>query len=99
MCVCVVVVSVPVCVPDVPLRLDVGAGADVVLGGQHKLVVQHPLRLVVEHCGRVQLHHLVVLHCQVVARALQVSDLSRWGEREDIDGSGHASPPAAQNMR
>ena len=84
---------------DPPFWFDVCTRADVVLGCEHKLVVEHPLRLVIQDGGGVQLHHLVVLHCQVVARALQVSDLSRWGEREDIEGSGHTSPPAAQNMR
>jgi len=49
------------CNPDEPLRLDVGAGPDVVLGGQHKLVVQNPFRLVVETGGGVKLDHLVIL--------------------------------------
>lgn len=34
---------------SLPLWFDVGAGADVVLGGQHKLIVYHQLRLVVAH--------------------------------------------------
>lgn len=60
---------------NLPLRFDVSARADVILGGEHKLVVKHPLRLVVQHSGGVQLYDLVVFHRQVVARALQVSDL------------------------
>ena len=32
---------------DEPLRLDVSASSDVVLGGQHELVVENPLRLVI----------------------------------------------------
>lgn len=58
-----------------PLWFDVGARSDVILGGEHKLVVKHPLWLVVQHSGGVQLYHLVVLRSQVMARALQVSDL------------------------
>lgn len=61
---------------SLPLWFDVGAGADVVLGGQHKLIVHHPLRLVVQHSGGVQLDHLVVLHSQVVACTLQMGYLS-----------------------
>jgi len=38
-----------------PLALDVGHGADPVLRGQHKLVVEHPLRLVIQTRRRVQL--------------------------------------------
>lgn len=58
-----------------PFWFDVSARADVVLAGEHKLIVKHPLRLVVQHSGWVQLHHLVVLHGQVMSGALQVSDL------------------------
>lgn len=60
---------------SLPLRFDVCTGANVVLGGQHKLVVQHPFRLVVQHSGRVQLDHLVVLHRQIVPCTLQVGHL------------------------
>ena len=35
-------VVVVLCDVEQPLALDVQAGADVVLGGQHKLLVQHP---------------------------------------------------------
>ena len=62
-------------VPDEPLRLDVCAGSDVVLGGEDELVVEDPLGLVVQTRARVELHHLVVLHGQVVSRPLQVGDL------------------------
>src|SRR4029434_2515096 len=58
-----------------PLWFDVGARADVVLGGAHKLVVEDPLWLVVQHRRGMKLHHLVVLHRQVVTRPLQVSHL------------------------
>ena len=61
--------------PDEPLRLDVCAGSDVVLGGEDELVVEDPLGLVVETRARVELHHLVVLHGQVVTRPLQVGNL------------------------
>lgn len=60
---------------SIPFGFYVSAGADVVLGGQHKLVVENPLGLVVQYGGRVQLDHLVVLHCEIVAGALQVSNL------------------------
>lgn len=60
---------------SLPLRFDICTGANVVLGGQHKFVVQHPLRLVVQYSGRVQLDHLVVLHCQIVPCTLQVGHL------------------------
>lgn len=45
-----------------PLPLDVCDCPDVVPACQHKLLVEGPLRLVVQACGRVQVHHLVVLH-------------------------------------
>lgn len=70
-------------IQNAPLWFDVGARADVILGGEHKLVVQHPLGLVVQHGGRVQLHHLVVLHGQVMACALQMSNLlSQRGDKK-----------------
>lgn len=58
-----------------PLRLDVRARTDVVFGGEDELVIEHPLRFVVQHSGGVQLHHLVVLCRQVMAGALKVSNL------------------------
>lgn len=60
---------------SLPFGFYISAGADVVLGGQHKLIVENPLGLVVQYGGRVQLDHLVVLHCEIVAGALQVSNL------------------------
>ena len=42
----------------IPLCFDIGAGSDVVLAGQHKLVVQNPLWLVVEARARVELYNL-----------------------------------------
>jgi len=59
-----------------PLWLDVGDSTDVVLGGEHKFIVQHPFWFVVEHGGWVELNHLVVLHCEVVASPLQVGHLN-----------------------
>ena len=58
------------------LTLDVCDGADVVFGGEHELVVEHPVGLVVEAGGRVQLDHLVVLAGQVVAGPLQMRHLA-----------------------
>ena len=36
-----------------------------------------PLRLVIQTCGGVQVHHLIVLHSEVVPSALQVSNLQK----------------------
>lgn len=58
-----------------PLALDVGDGADVIARSQHEFLVQRPLGLVVQACGGVQVHHLVVLHRQVVPCPLQVGNL------------------------
>ena len=41
-----------------PFCLDVSAGPDVVFAGEHKLIVQDPLRLMVETRTRMQLNHL-----------------------------------------
>mmetsp|Transcript_33474 Transcript_33474/g.99610 ORF Transcript_33474/g.99610 Transcript_33474/m.99610 type:complete len:386 (+) Transcript_33474:87-1244(+) len=60
---------------DQPIALDVGHHPDVVLGGEHKLVVHAPLGLVLQHGGRVQRDHLVVLDGEVVAGALEVRHL------------------------
>ena len=49
-------------IPDEPLRLDVCACPDVVLGGEDELIVEDPLGLVVKAGGRVQLYYLVVLN-------------------------------------
>ena len=68
--------------------LDVRDGADVVFGGEHELVVEHPLGLVVEAGGGVQLDHLVVLARQVVARPLQVRHLA---PATDTQTGGEAS--------
>lgn len=58
-----------------PLWFDVGARADVVLGGEHELVVENPLGLVVQNCRGVELDNLVVLHRQVMPCTLQVGYL------------------------
>ena len=41
-----------------PISLDVSAGSNVVLCGQDKLIVQHPLRLVVQTSRWMQLYNL-----------------------------------------
>ena len=41
-----------------PISLDVSAGSNVVLRGQDKLIVQHPLRLVVQTSRWMQLYNL-----------------------------------------
>lgn len=46
------------------------------------LTSEHRIQLVVQHDGQVQLQHLVVLHCEVMAGALYVSPL--------VDGRGQA---------
>jgi hypothetical protein len=43
---------------DLPLRLDLCDSADVVLRGEHKLVIGDPLWLAVEHCRRMQTNNL-----------------------------------------
>ena len=57
--------------PHIPISLDVGTGPNIILCGQDKLVVQDPLRFVVQAGRRMQLHNLQVamvtvtgaLHC------------------------------------
>ena len=53
-----------------PVWFDVCDGSDVVLSGEHELVVQNPLRFVIQTRGRMELDDLVVLHRQVVSRPL-----------------------------
>ena len=60
---------------DQPLRLDVSHGPDVILRSQDELVVQDPLRFVIQTGGRVKLDDLVILDGQVVAGSLQMGDL------------------------
>ena len=60
---------------DEPVGLDVRHRPNVILRGQHELVVEDPLRFVVQTGGRVQLNHLVILHGQVMTSALQMSHL------------------------
>lgn len=43
-----------------PLPLDICAGSDVVLTGEHKLIVQHPFRFVVKASTGVELNDLHV---------------------------------------
>ena len=49
-----------------PFSLDIRAGADEILGGQHKLVVHNPLRFVVQTAAGVQRDYLIVLDREVV---------------------------------
>ena len=58
-----------------PLWFDIGHRPYIVLGGQHKLGVQHPLGLVIQTRGGMDLYDLVVLDRQVVASALQMGNL------------------------
>mmetsp|Transcript_15069 Transcript_15069/g.63555 ORF Transcript_15069/g.63555 Transcript_15069/m.63555 type:complete len:372 (+) Transcript_15069:2103-3218(+) len=60
---------------DEPRPLHRRARPNVVLRRQHKLVVHHPLRLVVQARRRVQGHLLVILHGEVAPLALQVRHL------------------------
>lgn len=60
---------------NLPLWFDICASADVVFGGEDKLIVEHPLRFVVQDCWRMQLDHLVVFDCEVMTCALQMSHL------------------------
>ena len=45
------------------------------LGGEYELVVEDPLRFVVEACRRVKLDNLVVFDGQVVTRPLKMGNL------------------------
>lgn len=47
--------------PDQPLRLDICAGPDVVLGGEDEFIVENPLGFVVQARGRMKLDNLVIL--------------------------------------
>lgn len=57
------------------LHSSVCDGPNKVLGRHHEVLEEDPRRLVVEHRGRVNGNHLVVLGGEVVSLALQVSDL------------------------
>ena len=46
----------------IPISLDVGTGPNIILCGQDKLVVQDPLRFVVQAGRRMQLHNLQSCH-------------------------------------
>ena len=61
----------------VPFGADFCAGPDVVFGGEHKLVVQHPFGLVIQTRRRVDVHCLIVLHCQVEPAPLQMRHLQK----------------------
>jgi hypothetical protein len=67
-----------------PLRGDVCDGADVVLGREHKLAVEAPLRLVVYGGARMEGHHLVVLEGQVVTCFLEVSHLQEEAGKQRL---------------
>lgn len=75
LCICIKAHNTSIKIFSLPLRFDVCAGAYVVFGGQHKLIVEHPLGFVVQHSRGVQLDHLVVLHRQIVPCTLQVGHL------------------------
>ena len=47
-----------VCLCDSPVSLDVSTCSNVVLGSQDKFIVQHPLWLVIQACGWMQLYNL-----------------------------------------
>ncbi len=59
----------------IPICLDICTGPDVVLGGKDKLIVEHPFWFVVETSAGMELDHLVILRCQVVSTAFQMSHL------------------------
>ena len=55
--------------------LTIGDSSDVIFCGQNELVVEDPLRFVVEACRRVKLDNLVVFDGQVVTRPLKMGNL------------------------
>jgi len=60
-----------------PFRFDISHCANVVLCGQDKLIVQNPLRLVIQTRRWMKLHNLVVLHSQVMTSSLKVRHLHK----------------------
>ena len=44
--------------PNEPLWFDIRACSDIILGGQHKLIVENPFWLVVKTCARMKLDNL-----------------------------------------
>lgn len=58
-----------------PFGFDIGNGANIVLCGEHELVVDDPFGLMIETGRRMQLHHLIVFNGKVMSRALQMSRL------------------------
>jgi len=59
------------------LTFNVRHSANVIFGGEHKLVIDDPVGFVVEASRGVQLHNLIILDCEVVACSLQVSNLQQ----------------------
>ena len=88
-----------------PVRLDIRAGADVVLRGQDKLIVQNPLGLVVQTGGGVQLNHLCVFECKFESTqnracwysVYRVYDLSKPVSRASHAIPRHSTQPSLQN--
>jgi len=72
------------CKFDQPFSLDVCHCSDVVLRSQHKLVIKHPLWLVVKTRRRMKLDNLVVLYSQVMTSALEVSYLHKEPSNESL---------------
>ena len=62
---------------SVPFTLDADDGPDVVLGGEDKLIIQHPLRLGVEHSGRMQGDYLQTTHMHGVSLLAREPCVSR----------------------
>ena len=51
----------------------------VVFGCEHKLIVEHPLWLVVKASAGMELDGLIVLHCQIVPTSFKMSHLRDCG--------------------
>jgi len=63
---------------DEPFCFDVRHSANVVLCCQYKLVVQNPLRLVIQTGGWMQLYYLIVLHSQIMTSPLKMCHLHQY---------------------
>lgn len=57
------------------LTLNISDSSNVVLSGQHKLVVDDPVGFVIQASRRVQLNDLIIFDRQVMAGSFQMSDL------------------------
>mmetsp|Transcript_7553 Transcript_7553/g.46424 ORF Transcript_7553/g.46424 Transcript_7553/m.46424 type:complete len:288 (-) Transcript_7553:1343-2206(-) len=63
------------CDVDQPFSFHNRVSADVVLCGQDKLMIEHPVWLLIQNTGRMKENNLIVLGCEVMTRPLFVCNL------------------------